>query len=410
MPPFCAAFSSGSGLIFRSSQRSLCSSYMVLRPSLSNCKRSPRPALAVAPLPCGQLPGRSSQKALHTSSAIRNKQSRASGAGKAVHKYQQHDQKLNFRSLSTGTPNLASSRHVKIVEVGPRDGLQNQSQIIPTSTKVELIDRLSASGLKFIETTAFVSPKWVPQMADHVEVLQSIRRVPGTTYSVLTPNLKGFDAAISYGANELAIFGAASESFSRKNINCSIQESLARFKDVCEKANSLKIPVRGYVSCVVGCPYEGPINPKMVASVAQNMYEMGCYEISLGDTIGVGTPASISAMLKEVVQVVPVEKLAAHCHDTYGQAIANIYCALEHGIRVIDSSVAGLGGCPYAPGASGNVATEDVLYLLKGLGFETNVNLDAVVETGNWISDELKRVNGSKVGIAMKGKQDKICR
>ncbi|KAI9142774.1 hypothetical protein BKA69DRAFT_1027269 [Paraphysoderma sedebokerense] len=312
------------------------------------------------------------------------------------------------RYLNTNaTFSSTHSRKIKIVEVGPRDGLQNEKTLIPATTKISFINQLSQTGLTHIEATAFVSPKWVPQMGDNAQVLSSINRKKGVTYSVLTPNLKGFEKAVETGANEVAIFGAASESFSKKNINCSIEESLERFREVCEKAKALNVPVRGYVSCVVGCPYEGPIDPKAVAKVSKHLYDMGCHEISLGDTIGVGTPATISAMLKEVTKVIPVEHLAVHCHDTYGQAIANIYCALEHGIRVIDSSVAGLGGCPYAAGASGNVATEDVLYLLHGLGYETGIDLPKVAEIGNWITKEMGRSNGSKVGMAMMSKKEK---
>ena len=301
--------------------------------------------------------------------------------------------------MSTATAvTLPSS--VKIVEVGPRDGLQNEPETVPTETKIQLINLLSETGLPVIEATSFVSPKWVPQMADHTEVMKGITRRNNVSYPVLTPNLQGFKSAVKAGAREVAIFGAASEMFSKKNINCSIEESLKRFDDVMIEAKSTSIRVRGYVSCVVGCPYEGHIEPSKVAEVAKKMYDMGCYEISLGDTIGVGTPASIQAMLAEVSKAVPINSLAIHCHDTYGQAIANIFAALQMGVRVVDSSVAGLGGCPYAKGASGNVATEDVVYLLNGLGIKTEVDLDKVIAAGQFISAAIKRPNNSKVAKA----------
>ncbi|XP_020838737.1 hydroxymethylglutaryl-CoA lyase, mitochondrial isoform X2 [Phascolarctos cinereus] len=265
----------------------------------------------------------------------------------------------------------ALPKKVKIVEVGPRDGLQNEKSIVPAQLKIRLIDMLSESGLPVIEATSFVSPKWVPQMADHAEVLKGIRKLPGIRYPVLTPNLTGFQAAVSSGAEEVAIFGAASELFTKKNINCSIDESLERFEKVLSAARAADIPVRGYVSCVLGCPYEGKISPAKVAEVAKKLYSMGCYEISLGDTIGVGTLVGMKDMLSAVMKEVPVSALAVHCHDTYGQALTNILMALQMGVTVVDSSVAGLGGCPYAKGASGNVATEDLLYMLNGLGIET---------------------------------------
>src|SRR5690606_16539773 len=260
---------------------------------------------------------------------------------------------------------------VTIVDVGARDGLQNEPGVVPTEVKIELIQRLADAGLPVVEATAFVSPKWVPQMADHDAVLRGIRRKPGVRYPVLTPNLKGFEAAVAAGAEEVAVFGAASESFSRKNINCSIAESLERFAPVVEAAKARGIRVRGYVSCVLGCPYEGEIAPDAVARVADALYRMGCYQISLGDTIGTGTPLKARRMVDAVAERVPLAHLAAHFHDTYGQALANLYAVLEQGIRTIDSSVAGLGGCPYAKGASGNVATEDVVYMLNGMGVET---------------------------------------
>tara|TARA_R110000823_G_scaffold60123_1_gene143883 strand:- start:3424 stop:4320 length:897 start_codon:yes stop_codon:yes gene_type:complete len=296
---------------------------------------------------------------------------------------------------------MAFPDNVRLVEMSPRDGLQNEpGPIIATHIKTELIDRLADCGLNHIESASFVSPKWVPQMGDASDVMAGIKRKKGVRYSVLTPNLKGFENALAAGVDEVAVFAAASESFSQKNINCSIAESLERFLPVMEAAKQHQIPVRGYVSTVLGCPYEGDIAPEQVAKVAKALAELGCYEISLGDTIGVGTPLKAKRMLEAVAAEVPIEKLAAHFHDTYGQALANLYAVLEEGIAVIDSSVAGLGGCPYAKGASGNVATEDVLYLLNGLGIETGVDLDKLVATGEWISTQLKRHNGSKVGQA----------
>ncbi|KAJ3182178.1 hypothetical protein HDU85_003220 [Gaertneriomyces sp. JEL0708] len=301
-----------------------------------------------------------------------------------------------------------SGDFVKLVEVGPRDGLQNEKTIVPPEVKIELINRLASTGLPVVEVTSFVSPKWVPQMADATEVLKGINRRDGVGYPVLTPNLKGYEAARAAGADEVAIFAAASEGFSRKNINCSVEESLKRFEDVCQKATEDGVRVRGYVSVVVGCPYDGAVDPKKVAFVSEKLLEMGCYEISLGDTIGVGTPGKMAAMLEEVKRAVPVERLAVHCHDTYGQAVANILMAIQHGVRVVDSSVAGLGGCPYAKGATGNVATEDVLYLLDGLGMKTGVSLANVVEIGNWISSKLGRRNASRVANALTAKASKL--
>ncbi len=295
---------------------------------------------------------------------------------------------------------------VRLVEVGPRDGLQNEAREVPTAVKVELIERLANAGLPAVEATAFVSPKWVPQMADHTEVLERIRRQPGVSYPVLAPNLKGFEAARAAGATEVAIFGAASEAFSRKNINCSIAESLERFRPIAAEAKKYAIEVRGYVSCVLGCPYEGEVAPRRVADVAAALYEMGCYEISLGDTIGVGTPGKTRAMIEACAERVPLEKLAGHYHDTYGQALANIYASLELGVRTFDASVAGLGGCPYAPGASGNVATEDVVYMLNGLGFRTGVDLAKLVGIGRWICAVLGREPSSKVNKAFKAKSE----
>ena len=290
---------------------------------------------------------------------------------------------------------------VKIVEMGPRDGLQNEAKTVPLDAKIELIERLADAGLPAVEAGAFVSPKWVPQMADSAEVLQRIRRKPGVAYPVLVPNLKGLESAIAAGAREVAVFGAASESFSQKNINCSIAESLERFAPVCAEALSKGLAVRGYVSCVLGCPYEGAVAPAKVAEVAERLIDLGCYEVSLGDTIGVGTPVQARTMLATVAESVPVEKLALHFHDTWGQALANILACLELGVSVVDAAVAGLGGCPYAKGASGNVATEDVVYMLHGLGIETGVDLDRLATTGAWISDLLGRPTASKAGRAL---------
>jgi len=296
-------------------------------------------------------------------------------------------------------------RKVRIVEVGPRDGLQNEKVEVPTQVKLELIGRLADAGLPAVEATAFVSPKWIPQMADHTEVLEGIRRKPGVSYPVLTPNLKGFEAARAAGATEVAVFGAASESFSKKNINCSIAESLERFRPVTDAARKAEVKVRGYISCVLGCPYEGEIAPEKVAEVAQALYEMGCYEISLGDTIGTGTPGKTQRMIEAVAKRIPVGKLAGHYHDTYGQALANIYASLEMGVATFDASVAGLGGCPYAKGASGNVATEDVLYMLNGLGIDTGVDLDKVVDIGRWICGVIGKEPQSKAGKAIAAKR-----
>ena len=294
-------------------------------------------------------------------------------------------------------------RQVKIVEVGPRDGLQNEPEFVPTAVKLELIERLCAAGLQVVEVTSFVSPRWVPQMADQAELFDALSKRAGVSYPVLVPNLKGLEAALAAGAEEIAVFGAASESFSRKNINCSIDESLARFAEVIGQAKGQGLRVRGYVSCVLGCPYEGAVAPTQVAQVAKRLFEMGCYEISLGDTIGIGTPAKAQAMVAAVAKQVPVARLAVHFHDTYGQALANILAVLEQGIAVVDSAVSGLGGCPYARGASGNVASEDLLYMLEGLGIETGVNLRALVDAGRFISDVLGRPSGSKVTRALGG-------
>ncbi|PWC50219.1 hydroxymethylglutaryl-CoA lyase [Azospirillum sp. TSA6c] len=291
-------------------------------------------------------------------------------------------------------------KFVRMVEVGPRDGLQNEKTMVPTAVKVELVNRLSDAGLGVVEAASFVSPKWVPQMGDSAEVLAGIARKPGVRYAALTPNLKGLEGALAARADEVAVFGAASESFSQKNINCSIAESLDRFAPVMEQAKAAGLPVRGYVSCVLGCPYEGEIAPKAVAEVAERLFAMGCYEISLGDTIGTGTPTKAQAMIAAVAERVPVEKIAVHFHDTYGQALANILAALQMGVAVVDSSIAGLGGCPYAKGASGNVASEDVLYMLNGLGIETGVDLDRLIAAGAFISDAIGRPTASKVARA----------
>ncbi len=305
---------------------------------------------------------------------------------------------------------MALPSKVRIVDVGPRDGLQNEKQPVPTATKIELIRRLGAAGLKTIEATAFVSPKWVPQMADNAEVLKAIEKLPDVAYPVLTPNMKGFEAALAAGAKEVAVFGAASEAFSQKNINCSIAESLERFRPIVEAAKAADVRVRGYVSCVLGCPYDGRVLPSAVADVAQALFEMGCYEVSLGDTIGSGTPEAVKDMVDAVAKRgVPLKKIAGHFHDTYGMAAANIYAALQNGVSVFDSSVAGLGGCPYAAGASGNVATEDVVWLLNGLGIDSGIDLDALVDTGAWISRELGREPVSRVARAILAKRAAAC-
>ena len=291
---------------------------------------------------------------------------------------------------------------VRLVEVGARDGLQNESPIVATEVKLALIRLLADAGLAHIEATAFVSPKRVPQMADHDAVMRGVPRRPGLVYSALTPNLAGFEAALAAGADEVAVFGAASESFSQKNIHCSIAESLQRFEPVLSAARERRVPVRGYVSCVLGCPYEGAIASSAVAAVADALYQMGCHEISLGDTIGVGTPGRTAALLEVVMRRVPVERLAGHFHDTYGQALANVYAALQLGVAVFDASVAGLGGCPYAPGASGNLATEDLLYMLDGLGIETGVRLDALLAADRYICAALGRTTHSRVALARK--------
>ena len=288
-----------------------------------------------------------------------------------------------------------------MVEVGPRDGLQNEMDTVSTAVKIELIDRLSGAGLRAIEAGSFVSPKWVPQMADTAEVLAGINRKPGVSYGVLTPNMQGFDRALEAKADEVAVFAAASETFSQKNVNCSINESIERFRPVNEAARAAGIPVRGYVSCVLGCPYEGEVALGAIAEVTKKLTELGCYEISLGDTIGKGTPERARALVDRVAEAVPVDRLAAHFHDTYGQALANIMAVLERGVAVIDSSVAGLGGCPYAKGAPGNVASEKVLEMLNGLDIETGVDLAALTAAGEFIGTEVRRSPGPKVAFTV---------
>lgn len=289
---------------------------------------------------------------------------------------------------------------VTIVEVGPRDGLQNEVATVPLDVKLALIDELAAAGLKVIEATSFVSPKWIPQMADAALLMQRLKQQDHVRYPVLTPNLKGFEAAIQAGAKEVAIFAAASETFSQKNINCSIDESMQRFEPIMIKAKAQNIPVRGYISCVMGCPYEGEISLEAVTEVAARLSQMGCYEISLGDTIGVGNPRLARQLIETVAKIVPVENLAAHFHDTYGQALANILAVLELGVVTIDSAISGLGGCPYAKGASGNVATEDVVYMLEGMGIETGIDLSKLIEVGTMISTHLGQKPKSKVALA----------
>ena len=291
-------------------------------------------------------------------------------------------------------------KSVRLVEVGPRDGLQNEKQPISVADKVRLVDDLTAAGLSYIEVGSFVSPKWVPQMAGSAEVFAGIQRQPGVTYAALTPNLKGLEAALEVKVEEVAVFAAASEAFSQKNINCSIADSLQRFVPLMEAAKAANVRVRGYVSCVLGCPYDGKIAPEQVASVARELYAMGCYEVSLGDTIGTGTAGKTRSMLEVVGRDIPRDRLAGHFHDTYGQALANIYASLLEGINVFDSSVAGLGGCPYAKGATGNVATEDVLYLLQGLCIETGMDMDKLIAAGQRICEVLGKANGSRVARA----------
>jgi hydroxymethylglutaryl-CoA lyase len=293
------------------------------------------------------------------------------------------------------------SEKVRIVEVGPRDGLQNEKNMVPALIKIALIEKLAACGHSVVEATSFVSPKWVPQLADAAEVFAGIAKVAHVSYPVLVPNFQGYERARGVGAEEVAVFAAASEAFSAKNTNATIAETLQRFEPIFAQAKTDGVRVRGYVSCVAGCPYQGAVSPKEVAAVARKLFQMGCYEVSLGDTIGVGTPASIRAMLQAVLAELPASAVAGHYHDTYGQAVANIYASLDAGLRCFDASVAGLGGCPYAKGATGNAATEDVVYLLHGLGLETGVDLDALCSVGGWISTELSRANQSRVGNAI---------
>ena len=289
---------------------------------------------------------------------------------------------------------------IQIVEVGPRDGLQNEKEWVPTETKISLIEKLADAGLTKIEATSFVSPKWVPQLKDAHEVFTGIKRIAGVSYPVLTPNMKGFERALEADAKEIAVFSAASEAFTQKNTNCSIEESINRFRPVLEEAKKTNIPVRGYISCVLGCPYQGNVAVEDVVNLAAKMTEMGCFQISLGDTIGAGTPVQAKRMVQKVSEKVPVSKLALHFHDTRGQALANIFACLELGVTVIDASVAGLGGCPYAKGATGNVATEDVVFMLHGMDIETGIDLNKLIETGRFISGVLGRVPQSRVSVA----------
>jgi len=293
------------------------------------------------------------------------------------------------------------SDFVRVVEVGPRDGLQNEKTPIATADKIALVDRLSATGLRTIEATSFVSPQWVPQLADAAEVMAGIHRRDGVAYPVLVPNERGYERALAAGASEVAVFTAASEAFNRRNTNAGIDESIERFRPVLARAAQDRVKVRGYVSTVLGCPYQGEVPVAAVVDVARRLHQLGCYEISLGDTIGVGTPRKARAMLAAVASEVPMQALAVHFHDTYGQALANIAACLDEGVRVVDSAVSGAGGCPYARGASGNVASEDVVYMLAGMGIETGVDLAALAETGRWLAALLGRDTGSKAGRAL---------
>nr|AID66661.1 desaturase [Agrotis segetum] len=302
---------------------------------------------------------------------------------------------LIYRSLSTAVP------QIRIYEVGPRDGLQNESKFVPTEIKIELINKLAAAGIKDIESASFVSPKWVKQMSDGVDVMKNVPRAPGVNYPVLVPNLKGYDTAKQCNVEEVAIFPAGSEGFSQKNLNCSVEEGLKRFKLVADQAVKDGLRVRGYVSCVVGCPYDGPVHPKGIAKITEQLFEMGCYEVSLGDTIGVGTAGSVKRLMQEVLTVAKPEQLALHFHDTYGQALSNLLAGLEFGIKTVDSSISGLGGCPYARGASGNLATEDLVYFLYGLGLNTHIDLVKLIEAGRYISNYLGKPTESKVNRAI---------
>ncbi|MCY3827883.1 MAG: hydroxymethylglutaryl-CoA lyase [Rhodospirillaceae bacterium] len=303
------------------------------------------------------------------------------------------------------TGNGQGDRRVRVQEVGPRDGLQNEPRTVPVEVKVDLIERLAAAGLPAVESGAFVSPKWVPQMADSEEVFRRIDRRDGVTYPALTPNMKGFGRAVAVGVTEVGVFAAASETFSQRNTNCTIDESLERFRPVCAAAAEAGVKVQGYVSTVLGCPYEGAIDPGVVAELCGRLHEMGCDRVALGDTIGVGTPAKAAALIDRVAEAVPLTDIGIHFHDTYGQALANTLACLDRGVRTVDSSVSGLGGCPYAPGAAGNLATEDLVYMLDGLGMETGVDLDAVAETGAFITGWLGRAPASRVAQALAGRK-----
>ena len=304
-----------------------------------------------------------------------------------------------------GAANGQGDRYVRVQEVGARDGLQNEPQTVPADIKVDLIERLARAGLPAVEAGAFVSPKWVPQMADSEEVFRRIERRDGVTYPALTPNMRGFDRAIAVGVTEVGVFAAASETFSQRNTNCTIEESLERFRPVCAAAQEAGVKVQGYVSTVLGCPYEGEIDPGIVADLCGRLHAMGCYRVSLGDTVGVGTPSKAAALIDRVGEAVPLNAIGIHFHDTYGQALANTLACLDRGVRVADSSVSGLGGCPYAPGAAGNLATEDLIYMLDGLGMETGVDLDAVAEAGAFITGWLGRAPASRVAQAFAGKK-----
>lgn len=299
--------------------------------------------------------------------------------------------------------NIRYPKAVKIVEVGARDGLQNEKLILPSDVKIKFIDKLSQTGLKKIEATSFVSPKWVPQLADGRDVFRRIQKRPLVDYPVLVPNIQGLRAALEVGVQEIAVFGAASEGFSQRNTNCSIEESLKRIKEVVRVALEHNLRVRGYVSCVIKCPYDGDVEPRRVAELSRLLYNMGCYEISLGDTIGAGTPLTMRRMLTEVLKTVPIEAVAVHCHDTYGQALVNILTSLQMGVAIVDASVAGLGGCPYAEGASGNVATEDVVYMLNNMNIQTDVDIMKLLDAGEYICQQLHRRPNSKVARALMG-------
>ncbi|MXY42022.1 MAG: hydroxymethylglutaryl-CoA lyase [Rhodospirillaceae bacterium] len=304
-----------------------------------------------------------------------------------------------------GSENGRGDRYVRVQEVGARDGLQNEPRTVPADVKVDLIERLAAAGLPAVESGAFVSPKWVPQMADSEEVFRRIDRRDGVTYPALTPNMKGFERATAVGVTEVGVFAAASETFSQRNTNCTIAESLERFRPVCAAAAAAGVRVQGYVSTVLGCPYEGAVDPGIVADLCGRLYAMGCYRVALGDTIGVGTPSKAAALIDRVAEAVPLTDIGIHFHDTYGQALANTLACLDRGVRTVDASVSGLGGCPYAPGAAGNLATEDLIYMLDGLGMKTGVDLDAVAETGAFITGWLGRAPASRVAQAFAGRK-----